>query len=91
MANAQRASPWRQVDVAKLQCDFCCGTGRKWLRGPRGTGFLYTRHASLPEGGGSRGLVGEPPLIDLCLKLMEQQAAALEMPHCARGWTTRSS
>jgi len=52
------------VTVSKLQCDFCCGTGRKWLRGPRGTGFLYTRREALPVGGGSNGLVGEPPIID---------------------------
>ncbi|KAL1504504.1 hypothetical protein AB1Y20_010907 [Prymnesium parvum] len=52
-----------QLEV-NIQCDFCCGTGRKWLRGPRGTGFLYCRRDALPSGGGSRGMVGEPPMVD---------------------------
>src|SRR6266852_3016651 len=29
------------VDVAKLRCDFFSGAARKFLRGPRGIGFLY--------------------------------------------------
>lgn len=49
------------VDVRGLRCDFACGTGRKWLRGPRGTGFLYCRRGALS---GEEPLVGEPATID---------------------------
>src|SRR5436305_5075625 len=38
------------VGVAALRCDFLAGTGRKFLRGPRGIGFLYVSDRMLERG-----------------------------------------
>ena len=37
------------LDVEALGCDALTGTGRKFLRGPRGTGFLYARESFLEQ------------------------------------------
>ena len=35
------------LDVAELKCDILVGTGRKFLRGPRGTAFVYLANSVL--------------------------------------------
>ncbi len=53
------------LDVDELGCDILCGTGRKYLRGPRGTGLLYVRESLVEK--------LEPPILD-------QHAAKLISP-----------
>lgn len=38
-----------QVDVQSLHCDVLTAPGRKWLRGPKGTGLMYVRPEFLAD------------------------------------------
>ncbi|GAA0782895.1 aminotransferase class V-fold PLP-dependent enzyme [Roseibium denhamense] len=64
------------LNVAEIGCHILSGTGRKYLRGPRGTGFLYVSDAALDQ--------IEPPFVDLqATKWLDENTYDL-VPHAKR-------
>jgi selenocysteine lyase/cysteine desulfurase len=50
LVDACQAVGQMPIDVAALKCDYLTATARKFLRGPRGIGFLYAADRALERG-----------------------------------------
>ncbi len=57
LVDACQSAGQMSLDVNAIQCDLLSATGRKWLRGPRGVGFLFVSSRILES--------LHPPMIDL--------------------------
>lgn len=82
LLDACQAAGQVELDVDEIGCDFLTATGRKFLRAPRGTGFLYVRPEMLER--------FEPGVIDLraAVWTAEQQYQLVENARRYENWET---
>ena len=66
------------VNVDEIGCDFLAATGRKYLRGPRGIGFLYARSSFVEREG------VEPAYMDLYGARWDAASSYLPFPAARR-------
>ncbi|HVO53275.1 MAG TPA: aminotransferase class V-fold PLP-dependent enzyme [Solirubrobacterales bacterium] len=64
------------LDVERIGCDLLSFTGRKYVRGPRGTGILYGRREVIED--------LEPPLLDLRAASWQSQESYVIAPGARR-------
>ena len=50
VVDACQAAGQMPIDVSRLKCDYLSATARKFLRGPRGIGFMYAADRALARG-----------------------------------------
>lgn len=83
MLDACQSVGQMQIDVQAIACDVLSGTGRKYLRGPRGTGFLYVRRDRMDE--------IEPAFVDLKSAALEGTTGIRLTPDARRYETWESN
>jgi selenocysteine lyase/cysteine desulfurase len=83
MLDACQSVGQMQIDVQAIGCDVLSGTGRKYLRGPRGTGFLYVRRERMIE--------IEPAFVDLKSAALDGETGLRLAPDAKRYETWESN
>lgn len=77
LLDACQVAGQRPLDVDELGCDFLVYTGRKFMRGPRGTGVLYARRSTVDR-------LGPTPFVDGASARWVDESSWRHVPGAAR-------